>query len=295
MAGRALAPGQAQAGPGRPLRRDGSSELQGFFGSKNGPQNHRSRADFRPGLAQSEAPRLLCADATGSALQCFSSMNSNRIAAAAQTIWNYLQLNQPLAPGDCILVLGSHDLRVARYGAELFWRKLAPFILFSGKRGHLTEKWKTTEAQAFARLAIRAGVPKSRILLEPESTNTGENVLFSKRLLAQRGLRARRLIVVHKPYMERRVWATFKKVWPEQEIIVTSPPIPFADYPNRTISKREAITIMLGDLQRIRLYAREGFQIPQRIPRPVIDCYRTLVRLGYTDHLRKKGSRIISI
>jgi uncharacterized SAM-binding protein YcdF (DUF218 family) len=222
-------------------------------------------------------------------------MNPKRIDALAKRIWDYMRLNQTLAPADCILVFGSHDVRVAKYGAELFLRKLASRMVFSGKRGRLTEEWRETEAEKFARVAVRAGVPRGKILIEREAGNTGENVLYTKRLLAKRGLDPRRLIVVHKPYMERRAWATFGKVWPQVKIIVTSPPFSFEDYPDRTISKRDVITIMLGDLQRIRLYAQAGFQIPQRIPRKVMDCYRQLVKLGYTEHLVRKGSKIIPV
>jgi uncharacterized SAM-binding protein YcdF (DUF218 family) len=224
-----------------------------------------------------------------------SKMNQKRIDALASRIWDYLRLNQTPAPADCILVFGSHDPRVAKYGADLFLRKLAPLIVFSGKRGHLTERWRRTEADKFAQVAVRAGVSKGKILIEREATNTGENVLFTKRLLAKRGLNPGRLIVVHKPYMERRTWATFRKVWPQKKIIVTSPPLSFEDYPNRLISKRDVIAIMLSDLQKIRLYAKEGFQIRQRIPRKVMDCYRQLVKLGYTEHLKRKSSKIISI
>ena len=222
-------------------------------------------------------------------------MNQKRIDALAKRIWDYMRLNQRLAPADCILVFGSHDPRVAKYGAELVLWGLAPVIVFSGKRGNLTEKWRKTEADTFARVAVRAGVLRRQILLERAATNTGENVLFTKRLLAKRGLNPRRMIVVHKPYMERRTWATFRKVWPGKRIIVTSPPLSFEDYPNRFISKRDVIAIMLGDLQRIRLYAKQGFQIPQRIPREVVDCYRQLAKLGYTKHLLRKGSKIAPI
>jgi uncharacterized SAM-binding protein YcdF (DUF218 family) len=206
-----------------------------------------------------------------------------------------MKLNQTLAPADCILVFGSHDPRVAKYGAELFLRKLAPLMIFSGKRGRLTEKWRRTEADRFARVAVHARVPRGKILIEREAGNTGENVLYTKRLLAKRGLNPRRFIVVHKPYMERRAWATFRKVWPQVKIIVTSPPCSFEDYPNRLITKRDVITIMLGDFQRIRLYAQEGFQIPQRIPRKAMESYRELVKLGYTEHLVRKDSKIVPI
>jgi len=204
-------------------------------------------------------------------------------------------MNQTPTPADCIVVCGSHDPRVAKFGADLLLRKLAPLIVFSGKRGALTEKWRKTEADKFAEMAVRAGVPRSKILIERRSTNTGENVLFTRRLLEARGLHPGRLIVVHKPYMERRTWATFKKVWPQEEITVTSPPIPFEDYPNRSISKTDLIAIMLSDLQKIALYPKEGFQIRQRIPKKVLDCYRQLVKLGYTEHLVRKHATLIAI
>jgi uncharacterized SAM-binding protein YcdF (DUF218 family) len=218
-----------------------------------------------------------------------------QIDALAGIIWDYMKLNQALTPADCILVFGSHDPRVARYGAELFLRRLAPLILFSGKRGGLTEKWTKTEAEKFAQIAIRAGVPRRNILVENEATNSGENVAFTKRLLERRGLDPGRFIVVQKPYMERRTWATFKKVWPQKRIIVTSPPISLEDYPNRSISKRDVIAIMLSDLQKIALYPKKGFQIRQRIPKKILQCYRQLVKLGYTEHLVREGSTIIPI
>jgi uncharacterized SAM-binding protein YcdF (DUF218 family) len=222
-------------------------------------------------------------------------MNSKRIGALAKSVWDYMKMNQTLTPADCILVFGSHDPRVAKYGAELFLRKLAPLILFSGKRGGLTDKWRETEAEKFAQIAVRAGVPRRQILVENEATNSGENVVFTKRLLERRGLDPGCFIVVQKPYMERRTWATFKKVWPQKKIIVTSPPISFEDYPNRSISKRDVIAIMLSDLQKIALYPKKGFQIRQRIPKKVLQCYRQLVKLGYTQHLVREGSKIIPI
>lgn len=64
-----------------------------------------------------------------------SRMNQKRIDTLAKRVWDYMRLKQTPAPADCILVFGSHDPRVAKYGADLFLRKLAPLILFSGKAG----------------------------------------------------------------------------------------------------------------------------------------------------------------
>ena len=203
-----------------------------------------------------------------------------------RTVWDYHQLKHTLVRSDCILVLGSHDLRVAERAADLYLEGLAPLVVFSGGLGRLTSRlWKEPEAVKFSRVARGRGVPESAILVESESTNTGENVRLTRRLLEGSGLTPQSFIVVQKPYMERRAYATFRKVWPEKAVLVTSPRVPLADYPTDDIPQEELINIMVGDLQRIRVYADLGFQIPQEIPANVWSAYERLVELGYTRHL----------
>ena len=133
------------------------------------------------------------------------------------------------------------------------------------------------------------GVPRASILIENQSTNTGENVLFTKQLLAERGLTPQSFILVQKPYMERRSFATFRKVWPEKQAIVTSPQVSLDQYlerySNDQISIDEVVSIMVGDLQRVRLYAEKGFQIAQDIPDDVWDAFEALVAEGYDTRL----------
>ena len=204
----------------------------------------------------------------------------------AQKLWNYHHVNQSLEKSDCILVLGSHDLRVAERGAELYLKKWAPVIIFSGGLGNLTKGiWGEAEADKFAAVAQKMGVPKEVILIENKSTNTGENILFAQQLLKEKGLDPQSFIVVQKPYMERRSYATFKKYWPNKKLVVTSPQISFEQYPNDEIPLEKVINIMVGDLQRIKIYPEEGFQIFQEIPMDVWEAYEQLVELGYNKHL----------
>ena len=81
---------------------------------------------------------------------------------------------------------------------------LAPRILFSGGRGNFTEAWDEPEAVLFARRAEELGVDRNVILVETASSNTGENIKNSHRLLVEKGLLPRRIILVQKPFMERR-------------------------------------------------------------------------------------------
>src|SRR3954453_21625637 len=197
-------------------------------------------------------------------------MITKETLAFAKNLWNYHHVNNQLEKADCILVLGSHDTRVAERAADLYLAGCAPIIIFSGGLGRLTEGlWTETEADLFAKIAMQRGVPKEAILVENKSTNTGENILLTQQLLIKNNLHPASFIVVQKPYMERRSFATFKKHWPDKKVVVTSPQISFEDYATEEIPLEQVINIMVGDLQRIKLYAEKGFQVYQDIPEDV--------------------------
>jgi uncharacterized SAM-binding protein YcdF (DUF218 family) len=217
---------------------------------------------------------------------------NERVHALAETIWHYHHMGHALERADAILVLCSYDTAVAERGAQLFLDGWAPLLIFSGGLGTITKRlWSEPEADQFARIAIGLGVPADRILVENQSTNTGENVEFTRRLLAERGIDPASFILVQKPYMERRSYATFMKRWPEKRALVTSPQVSFDDYlarySNDALTPDDVIAIMVGDLQRIRDYPARGFQIAQDIPPDVWDAFEELVRLGYDSHLAR--------
>lgn len=204
------------------------------------------------------------------------------LLTAAKKVWDYLQLNHSLTPSDCILALGTFDLRVAERAAELYLEGMAPFIIMSGGLGFLTKNvWKEKEADKYAAIAVRMGVPSDKILIENQSTNTGENIRFTKKLLKEKGIIIKKLILVQKPYMERRSFATIRKQWPEVEVAVTSPSLSFENYPVGEITLEMTLHAMVGDLQRIVEYPKLGYQILQEVPAEVIEAYNYLVARGY--------------
>jgi uncharacterized SAM-binding protein YcdF (DUF218 family) len=215
---------------------------------------------------------------------------NGRLFDLAQTIWDYHKLNHQIEKSDAILVLCSHDERVAERSVELFNEGRAPLIIFSGGAGAITKKlWTEPEAVRFARVAIEAGVPRESILLEDKSTNTGDNIRFTRALLEKLGMHLQKFIVVQKPYMERRSYATFRKLWPEKDVIVTSPQTTFEhylrNYRNSSLSEEDVVGIMVGDLQRIKIYPAKGFQIEQEIPLETLAAYDELIAAGYTKYL----------
>lgn len=225
----------------------------------------------------------------------------DKVDKYAKVLWDYHHLNQEIEPADIIMCFTSLDLSVADYCAELFHKKLAPIVLISG--GNATNKWipdkdnlqrtdwgTDSEAEKYYEVILELGVPKELIILETNSSNSGENVTFSYEILKQKKLIPNSVIVVHKPTMERRAYAAFKNYWPEKEtkLMVTSRPLSYENYVGKIIDKEVIINIMVGDLQRIKLYPQMGFQIYQEIPGDVWFAYEELVRLGYDKHLINK-------
>ena len=215
---------------------------------------------------------------------------TNHLHVLAEKIWHYHLMNHQLFQADVILVLCSHDTRVAERGAELFHEGWAPLLIFSGGLGTITKDiWSEPEADQFAKVAIGLGVPKDKMLVENRSSNTGDNILFTRQLLAEKEIDPQKLILVQKPYMERRSFSTFKKLWPGKEVVVTSPQVSFDEYldhyASKSLSRDEVISIMVGDLQRIKLYPEKGFQIYQEIPNDVWAAYEELVQAGYNQRL----------
>ena len=213
---------------------------------------------------------------------------SPEILSLSKLLWDYHHMNHALLKSDVILALGSHDLRVAERAAQLYLEGWAPLLVCSGGLGNLTSDiWTESEADQFAAIAIKMGVPENAVLVENKSTNTGENILFTEKLLEEKGIKPASFIVVQKPYMERRSYATFKKHWPGKNVVITSPQISFDDYPNENIPADRVIEIMVGDLQRIKEYPAKGFQIYQEIPANVWNAFERLIELGFDGHLIK--------
>lgn len=205
-------------------------------------------------------------------------------------LWDWLGMHTQPGPADIILGMGCYDEQIPLRAAELYHQGLAAVVVFSGGLGRNTQAlFRTTEAERFAQLAIEAGVPERAILVEEKSANTAENFLFTKALLAERGIPARRILAVHKPYMERRVCAAAAVYWPEASFTVTSPQTDIAGHIRAAqaagMTEAGVIETVVGDAQRMELYAQKGYQIPQRIPPRVRAAYKRLVAAGYTGQL----------
>ena len=207
----------------------------------------------------------------------------------ARVIWEYLQLRHQPIPADVIVALGTNDLRVAEFAADLYRRGFGATLVCTGGMAHqddlLATRWEKSEAEMFADVAEQFGTPREHILLETRAINTAENLRFARELLSERGIRPRNIVLAVKPFMRRRVWAHMVVEWPEMPATLASQEMTLDDYFTSELTPQKIVNIMMGDLQRIWIYARRGWSAPQRLPIEVRQAYEQLVALGFTKHL----------
>lgn len=214
---------------------------------------------------------------------------NEEVLRLARVIWDFHQLHQEPVPADVIIALGTNDLRVAEFAADLYDRAYGPILVCTGGVAHqsdlLATPWPKTEAEMYADVMERRGVPQDRILLEKRATNTAENIRFTRELLSERAIGPHNILIAVKPFMQRRVWATLAVEWPEMRATLASPRMTLDEYFTVDLPAEKIINIMMGDLQRIWVYGRRGWSAPQVIPAEVREAYQSLIAFGFTKHL----------
>ena len=214
---------------------------------------------------------------------------SQEVITHLQVLRNYMIMWHELKKSDLIFVLCSYDTRVAERAAELYHAWYADTILVSwwlGRGTSLNEKFAhSSESEVFAEIMIEKGVPKSAIIIENKSTNTWENIRFSYALIKDKHIKS--MIIVQKPYMERRAFATFMKQWPWDpiHIRITSPNITLMECLDHELWWEEIIHTIVWDVDRIIKYPALWYQIEQSISDEVLWSFHALIALWYTGHV----------
>ncbi|MEU1349734.1 YdcF family protein [Streptomyces sp. NPDC005795] len=213
-------------------------------------------------------------------------MISEQSWADAQVLWDYHQMHHELRPCSVAIGLGSHDLGVADTAADLYKRGMAPLIVFTGATSATSrERMPRGEAVHYRERALELGVPSDAVLVEPRARNTGENIRLSKALLEEAGVEASSVLLVSKPYEERRAYATARLLWPEVGIMCTSSPMPFNAYVATIGDTRLVLDMLVGALQRLLIYPNQGFTIAQVVPDETLAAYKRLRVAGFTSRL----------
>ncbi|MFI5630792.1 ElyC/SanA/YdcF family protein [Streptomyces sp. NPDC051664] len=183
--------------------------------------------------------------------------------ADAQRLWNFQQMHHEPRPCSVGIGLGSHDLGVADATVDLYQRGMMPLIVFTCATSRTTrERMPRGEAEHYRERALELGVPTDAVLVEPNARNTGENIRFSRSLLAECGVDILSVLLVSKPYEERRAHATARKLRPQVEIVSAPGPMTLAEYvdsfgpaacPHAPTSEEEPVSKLTGSREISRL------------------------------------------
>jgi uncharacterized SAM-binding protein YcdF (DUF218 family) len=185
--------------------------------------------------------------------------------------------------------MSRDDLGVATLAAGLYRAGLFPVLVFSGGNSPTTaERFPRGEAVHYAEHAIALGVPAGAIIIEPRAANTGQNIDYSRQALADAGIPVTSVMLISKPYMQRRAYATIRKAWPEAAPVCVSEDISFDEYLKSIGDDKFVIDMLVGDLQRVIAYPARGFAIAQDVPDDVTGAYQRLIAAGYGSRLMKE-------
>ncbi|MEU8467665.1 YdcF family protein [Streptomyces sp. NPDC029006] len=213
-------------------------------------------------------------------------MISAQAWADAQRLWDFQQMGHELRPCSVAIGLGSHDLGVAEAAADLYHQGVVPLIVFTGATSRTTrDRMPRGEAEHYRERAMELGVPADVILVEPRARNTGENIRFSRALLEEHRAAVSSVLLVSKPYEERRAYATARKLWPEVEWVSASTPMSLTDYIDSIGDARLVIDMLAGAQQRLMIYPQQGFMIEQLVPEDVAAAFERLRAAGFTSRL----------
>lgn len=213
-------------------------------------------------------------------------MISDQEWADAQRLWDFQQMGHEVRPCSVAIGLGSHDLGVADTTADLYHRGMAPLIVFTGATSPTTrDRMPRGEAEHYRERAVELGVPAEAILLESHARNTGENIRFSRALLEEQGISVSSVLLVSKPYEERRAYATACKLWPEVEWVSASARMSLTEYVESIQDTRLVIDMLVGAQQRLMIYPQQGFMVEQHVPDDVTAAYQRLREAGFTSRI----------
>lgn len=187
--------------------------------------------------------------------------------ALGQQIFNYLYMKEPVIEVDAVIGFGHFDLKIPTFCAELYLAQLAPLIIFTGGVGAGSADFTEPEAMVFRKYLHQHYplIAPGAIITEYSSTNTAENILFTRQLLEkqypakQLGAGIRSVMLVASPFRQRRVYQTMALHFPEIQLVNCPPATTLPKEIELFGSKQQQLLAQLpGEVQRLIDYPQKG-------------------------------------
>jgi hypothetical protein len=195
-------------------------------------------------------------------------MVDGKVLSEAEALFQYLyKKDLTIEKCDLIIGFGHFDMKIPRKCAQLYEQGMGRKVLFTGGRGAGSADLIKPEAVEFKHevLSNCKAVPADDIIIEDQSTNTGENIVFSQKILCslnpnftfERGID--KVIAVASPYRQRRVYLCFKKAYPHLLILNCPPETDFQQELKLFKDKNEdLVNHLVGEIERLILYPNKG-------------------------------------
>lgn len=211
---------------------------------------------------------------------------TDNVLENAKIIFDYLYVKQPPQKADAVMGFGHFDLKIPRRCAELYIKKYATKILFTGGVGAGSADFKYPEAIEFKNLVLKEfpQIPENDIITEPDSTNTGENLRFMQKVLTElnpeftleNGIK--KVLKVSNAYRQRRAYLTCKKEFPQVEFINTPAETTFYREVELYKSKgQDLLRHLSGEMERMLIYPAFNYIVADKIPEEVLQAYKLLM------------------
>ncbi len=209
------------------------------------------------------------------------------IEEAIKTFSNYLNIKDEPEPSDVIFILGGSTLGPTQKALELYKKGYAPIIAFIAKDGKFsgTNKWGMPEFEMYKRELAKNGVPENAMISEGIGTNTFVEVKAAIPFIKKHGIDPRKIILVSRPFHQRRALATFEGQYPSIKYINCP-----ADEP-LDIKDPETKERLVDEAERLLDYAKKGDikkqEISPSLLRAAVTIRKELKRLGTYQDRRK--------
>lgn len=116
-------------------------------------------------------------------------------------------------PSDILFIFGSTRDQWSDV-ATLCKKQITPSILITGKAGLDSPASTRPQSHMIRDELTKSGVDPQKILIEDASTNTKENVVFSKNLLEKQGMYPKSILFTCKTHHSGRCYRTLKQYFP---------------------------------------------------------------------------------
>jgi len=172
-------------------------------------------------------------------------------------ITNYIFLEEEPQHADIAMIFGTKYDEPVYKVYDLYKKKYTAKIILSGG---INRKTGENEAIRMQKILLDLGVNKNDIILEKNSTNTLENVLFSKKIIDNKiGLdNIKKMIVIVKNYHSRRVLMTLKKHFPTKIKIIPISYNLFNFTKNNWFKNEIGQEKVMGEYKKIKKYLAKG-------------------------------------